>query len=266
MRRRERRRRLTAATSSGPSHDRWLISYADFVTLLLAVFIVLFAFALQSRQNIGKLTTAIHSGFDSLSIAKPSKAEAVTNAMPKNPAVGQAVPPAPPIPKTPPVTIPAPTFNTAELSKQLSTVLGDAIDRKEIVMQQTPDGLIISLRELGFFKSGQAKLLPGAADKLARTAAVLMSHGLEVRVEGHSDDQPIHNTLFSSNWELSTARAMSVLSMLVDHAGFPATKISVAGYGPYHPVDTNDTAEGRRQNRRVDLVVLSPRSKEEELR
>ena len=276
MRRRERRSRLTAVASSGPSHDRWLISYADFVTLLLAVFIVLFAFALQTRQNIGKLTTAIHSGFDSLSIAKAPKANAVTNAIPKNPVIAQALPAssasskalpaASAPPKPPPAAIPAPTFNTAELNKQLSGVLGDAIDRKEIVMQQTPDGLIISLRELGFFKSGQAKLLPGAADKLERTAQVLMSHGLEVRVEGHSDDQPIHNALFSSNWELSTARAMSVLSMLVDHADFPPTHISVAGYGPYHPVDTNDTTEGRRQNRRVDLVVIAPRSQVEELR
>jgi len=262
MRRRERRRQ-SAAASAGPSHDRWLISYADFVTLLLAVFIVLFAFAWQGRQNpqaMGKVSSAIHSGFDALAAGKPP----ATNTPGGQPKLAAKTQP-PTTPKTPPVAPPTPTFNTAELSKQLQGVLGEAITRKEIVMQQTPDGLIISLRELGFFNSGQANLLPGAADKLQRTAQVLMQHGLEVRVEGHSDDQPIHNSSFDSNWELSTARAMSVLSMLVDNAGFPATRISVAGYGPYHPVASNDTPDGRRQNRRVDLVVVAPRSKEEQL-
>ncbi len=92
-----------------------------------------------------------------------------------------------------------------------------------------------------------------------------MQHGLELRVEGHTDDQPIHNTIFQSNWELSIARAMSVLAMLVDEAGFPPTRISVAGYGAFRPVAPNTTLEGRRMNRRVDLVVVAVRTKEESL-
>jgi chemotaxis protein MotB len=79
-----------------------------------------------------------------------------------------------------------------------------------------------------------------------------------VRVEGHSDDQPIHSALYRSNWELSTARAMSVLSAFVDEAGFPAQNISLAGYGPYRPIADNATAAGRRLNRRVNLVVIAP--------
>ena len=85
---------------------------------------------------------------------------------------------------------------------------------------------------------------------------MLTGHGLELRVEGHSDDQPIHNAQFSSNWELSTARAMAVLLYLVNSAGFDPTKISASGYGQYRSVADNATAEGRRMNRRVDLVVL----------
>ena len=132
-------------------------------------------------------------------------------------------------------------------------------------MQRTPDGLIVSLRELGFFSSGEANLLPGAADKLVNTAHLLMQQGLELRIEGHSDDQPIHNATFHSNWELSTARAMSVLSMFVDRAGFPPNRISVAGYGAFRPVGSNDTPEGRRINRRVDLVIVAPRTPEQRL-
>jgi chemotaxis protein MotB len=83
-----------------------------------------------------------------------------------------------------------------------------------------------------------------------------MQHDLELRVEGHSDDQPIHNAEFRSNWELSTARAMTVLLLLVDDSGYDPRKISVAGYGQYRPVADDATPEGRRMNRRVDLVVL----------
>ncbi|ADW70892.1 OmpA/MotB domain protein (plasmid) [Granulicella tundricola MP5ACTX9] len=235
---------------AGPSHDRWLISYADLVTLLFAVFVVLFAYSWHSKQAIRTVSTAIRSGFDSMSAAQ-------TETAPETPVPDQL--------RGPTQSADPLRFDTAKLSQQLQGVLGDAIDKHEIVMQQTADGFIISLRELGFFNSGEATLLPGAAAKLQDTAKVLMEDGLEVRVEGHSDDQPIHNGQFQSNWELSTARAMSVLSLLVDEAGFPPTKISVAGYGPYHPVADNATLDGRRSNRRVDLVVLSPRSREEKL-
>jgi len=244
MRRSQTRRRIQKLKQL-PAHDRWLISYADFVTLLLAVFVVLFAVSWRNKQTLRRVSTSIELGFESLGAGSKNKAPEVL---------------APPGPDNRPEGSKGNSSEamTEDLDKQLMSVLGDAISRQEIVMQKTPEGLVISLRELGFFNSGEAKLLPGAADKLQKTAKVLMEHGLELRVEGHSDDQPIHTAAFQSNWELSTARAMSVLSMLVDHAGFPSDKISVAGYGPYRPVGSNQTAEGRRMNRRVDLVVISP--------
>ena len=243
---RRQRRRMTAKASHAPSQERWLISYADFVTLLFAVFVVLFAYTWKSKQDFRTVSTAIHSGFNQMS-GHPDPAVPPASAQPANQS---------------PV---APRFDSGQLASQLQEVLGDAIARKEIVMQQAPDGLVISLRELGFFNSGEAKLLPGAAEKLVSAAKVLMRHGLELRVEGHSDDQPIHNAIFQSNWELSTARAMSVLSILVDQAGFPASDISVAGYGAFRPVGSNTTPEGRRMNRRVDLVVVSPHTSEQHL-
>jgi len=233
------------------AHDRWLLSYADLVTLLLAVFIVLFGFSRGHQQTIQTMSVGIHSGFEELGISKPQKSPGTV------PIEQTSAPVAAPKP------IASSSFDAAELKKQLEGALGDTMDRNAIVMQKSSEGLTISLRDFGFFNSGDAKLLPGAAEQIKRTAQVLIQRGLEVRVEGHSDDQPIHTASFHSNWELSTARATSVLSLLLDDAGFPPNKLSVAGYGAYRPVADNATPEGRRMNRRVDLVVIAPKSRED---
>jgi chemotaxis protein MotB len=244
-------------THQAASRDRWLISYADFVTLLFAVFVVLFAFSWQKKQQSMKsMSSAIHEGFNSLRASPSEEKESSDSSLSTTPPASAA----PTAPVAAKIGSEAARLDTDDLARQLKGILGDSISKHEIVMQQTPDGLVISLRELGFFDSGGSNLLPGAAEKLKNTAKVLMDRGMELRVEGHSDDQPIHNAAFHSNWELSTARAMSVLTLLVDQGGFPATKISVAGYGPYRPVADNSTPEGRRTNRRVDLVVISPHS------
>lgn len=241
-------RRGASRIEEAPSHDRWLLSYADFVTLLLAVFIVLFAFSRGRKQTIQTVSAGIHSGFQQLSAQESSpSATGPTESTKLEPQSSGAASPLP--------------VQTAQLKTQLEGVLGDAIDKHEIVVQQTTEGLIISLRDFGFFHSGDAELLPGAAAELRKTAQVLMEHHLDLRVEGHSDDQPIHTPLFASNWQLSAARATSVLTLLVDDAGFPPQKISVAGYGPYRPVADNATAEGRGMNRRVDLVIVEPKVK-----
>ncbi|MGD0891320.1 MAG: flagellar motor protein MotB [Terracidiphilus sp.] len=144
-----------------------------------------------------------------------------------------------------------------ELQRQLELAIGKEIRNHEVIMRVTPEGFVISLKDMGFFNSGEARLLPGAADKIERIAKVLSQHGLELRVEGHSDDQPIHTPEFRSNWELSTARAMAVLMMLIDDSGIDPKKVSVAGYGQFRPIADNATSDGRQMNRRVDLVVVA---------
>jgi chemotaxis protein MotB len=144
----------------------------------------------------------------------------------------------------------------AALRRQLAAAMGAELKNHEVELRVTPEGFVISLHELDFFDSGQAVLLPGAAEKIERIAKILSQHGLDLRVEGHSDNQPIHNAQFRSNWELSTARAMTVLLLIVDQGGYDPSKISVAGYAQYRPIADDGTPEGRRQNRRVDLVVV----------
>jgi len=251
-------RRKPADIEHVVSHERWLVSYADFMTLLFAFFVVLFAATYRDNQTIRKLARAIHNGFQTLGAfaadesgsggaystvtanADDNTSRVQNDRTTINPASAGSV------------------ADMLELRRKLEAAIGKELENHEIVIQVTPEGFVISLKELGFFDSGQAQLLPGAGEKIARIAKVLERPGLEIRVEGHSDNQPIHNQQFRSNWELSTARAMTVLELLVSE-GFDPKKLSASGYGEYRPVADNATPEGRRMNRRVDLVVVQSR-------
>jgi chemotaxis protein MotB len=122
------------------------------------------------------------------------------------------------------------------------------------------EGLVVSLREIGFFASGSATLKPGSEASIARIAAILRDRRVSMRVEGHTDDVPIHTSQFTSNWELSTARATEMIKLLIARYGFLPGRLSAAGYGEFHPLASNHSAEGRRQNRRLDLVILADSS------
>jgi chemotaxis protein MotB len=243
------RERRSSRQSHAVTHERWLVSYADFVTLLFAFFVVMFASSRHDVRSITKVSRAIKGGFEQMS-ATPGSISLLSTPDSDNGPVAL------PLSDTPTTTDPMSAVDLAALQRQLKSALSDEIARNEVVMRVTPEGFVISLRESGFFDSGQAVLLPGASEKIKRIAKILIQHGFDLRVQGHSDNVPIHTAQFKSNWELSTTRAMAVLSLLVDETGFDPHKISVAGYGQYHPVGTNDTPEGRRMNRRVDLVVV----------
>jgi chemotaxis protein MotB len=226
------------------------------MTLMFALFVVLFASSYHDKQSIQRVSSALKNGFQEMGTF--SENNSAQQGLPApSPQLG--------IGPNPPETEAAKPnaqgkdsgIDVVELQRKLSQALGKELQRQEVNMRMTPEGFVISLHELGFFDSGDARLLPGAADKIKRIAAVLMQYGLDMRVEGHSDNVPIHNAVFSSNWDLSTARAMAVAMMLLNESGVDPKRMSIAGYGQYHPAASNDTPEGRRANRRVDIVIVS---------
>jgi chemotaxis protein MotB len=233
------------------NHERWLVSYADFMTLLFALFVVLFASSHHDRKSIESVSKAVKTGFQDMAAFSSSDSAADNSRILGPTSTGEVRP----------STVPANAgIDMVELQKKLHKALGKEIERQEVVLRMTPEGFVISLHELGFFGSGEAQLMPGAGDKIKRIAEVLMQYGLDMRVEGHTDNVPIHNAVFASNWDLSTARATAVAMMLLNESGVDPQKMSIAGYAQYHPSASNDTAEGRRANRRVDIVVVSTAS------
>lgn len=236
------------------NHERWLVSYADFITLLFAFFVVLYASAQVDNKKIAQVSAAIQGGFQELGAFSGAGGTLV---LPSD------KPYSPPSPSN--VVDLAHSSGTAGgdspdvnlLKRQLEEALGDEIRKHEIEMRVTPEGLVVSLREVGFFNSGDATLLVDGQNTLTRIATILNEKGFHIRVEGHTDNVPIHTARFRSNWELSTARATEVVSILIEKHGFDPSQVSAAGYSEYRPIASNDTEEGRKSNRRVDIVVVA---------
>jgi chemotaxis protein MotB len=239
--------RRARRTEEDAHADRWMVSYADFMTLMFALFVVLFASAYHDKKAIQRVSAAVKNGFQDLGYFPAIPADGSPAGKAKR---GVTVSPAANDQNDAGIDV-------AELHKKLNKALGKEIERQEVAMRMTPEGFVISLHELGFFDSGEARLKPGAGEKIKRIAAVLTQYGLNMRVEGHSDNVPIHNAFFASNWDLSTARAMAVAMMLIDESGVDPRRMSIAGYGEFHPAASNDTPEGRAANRRVDIVVVA---------
>lgn len=231
-------------------HDRWLVSYADFITLLFSFFVVLYAFAKADQKQQRQVSRAIDSAFQSLGVL-PGMANRGSDlagkeedVVPVNIVMGEeALSPA------------EVKDDLTRIQRELTQTLSNQVAAHTVSIQMGRDGLVISLREAGFFGSGSAVPKPAALPTLRQIAASLGRTAYDVRVEGHTDNVPIHTGNFESNWELSTARAVSITRLMLATGAVPPERISAAGYGEFHPIASNETAEGRALNRRVDLVV-----------
>ncbi len=240
------------------SHERWLVSYADFITLMFAFFVVLYASATANQKKQAQVAASINAAFRALGIfpgaaRKPEPVNGPSGAdkpaVPMNIIMGEDV------------MAPAPVRDDLNrIRRELTQTLSNQVAGHTVSIQMGHDGLVISLREAGFFASGAATPKPETLPILRQIAASLASTPYDLRIEGHTDNVPIHTAEFDSNWELSTARAMSIARIFLDHRLIPPDRISTAGYAEFHPVASNDTPEGRAENRRVDLVVM-PRSR-----
>jgi chemotaxis protein MotB len=226
-------RRAAPPTRSG--HDRWLISYADLVTLLLALFTTLYAASTIDAQKLGPLSSSIREAFD----APP--ATAVPGAAPAIVA---------------PVTVVAGAPPREDLQLRLARDLAEAIKLDRVRMHRDARGLILSLPEEAAFAVASSDVSGEARQMVDRIAAAVAPTPNSIRIEGHTDDVPIRTSRFQSNWELSTARASAVVEYLVTTSGLAPGRLSAAGYGEFHPRVPNDTPENRAANRRIDIVIL----------
>ena len=251
---------------SHTNHERWLVSYADFITLLFAFFVVLYASAQVDQRKVGKLALAIQVAFQELGVFPASTTKVPVNVDEPMPfSTVQAIENAKHntelgrIASTPIDALSASSeeANISALQAELQQALQKEISLHTVALHRESEGLVISLREFGFFDSGSADLRPSAMPALDRIASILAIRTCRLRIEGHTDNVPIHTVQMASNWELSTARATELVRLLITRYNFAAERLSAAGYAEYHPIASNATAQGRAQNRRVDLVILA---------
>lgn len=223
-----------AKRGNAPGHlhehrDRWLVSYSDLITLLFALFVVLYAAADQTRARLIAQAVALELGGPQTVGAVNLGGEGV---LPEHEAVRARVQAA---------------IERAIASNKSLT--------ESARIHITERGIVVSLAEAGFFAPGEASVRQDANGLIDEIAAALRETDSLVRIEGHTDSFPISNTRYPSNWELSAARASTVLARLVER-GIPSSRLAVAGYGGERPIATNETPEGRALNRRVDIVIL----------
>jgi chemotaxis protein MotB len=230
-------------------HDRWLISYADFITLLFGLFVVLYAFARADQKKQAQIPAAIDSALHAMGLPIGAQGGAENTSQHSTPSTE--------IVTAEQVRQPAAVKQDLErIERELKQTLSGALAAHTVSISMSRDGLVISLREAGFFDSGSAKVKPQAMESLRQIAASLGRVPYDVRVEGNTDNVPEHDAAFDSNWELSGARAMGITRLFLSWRAIAPVRLSAAGYGEFHPVASNDTPEGRAQNRRVDLLVL----------
>ena len=239
------------------NHDRWLLSYADFITLLFALFVVLFAAAQSDKSKIGAIRSsylqAVQKGASYAGKPVVSKVLGGTvddvgigNAMRKGPggAVRASQEAERPVPaELLPVLQP--------LTRELATEIAGGSLR----LHMDARGLVISFEQTALFSSGDDRVQSESVPVFERIAKVLATIPNDLLVEGHTDPVPIHNSKFHSNWELSAARSIAVMNLLIHRFGIPAHRIAITGYADNKAVDGNDSEAGRSRNRRVDLVI-----------
>lgn len=257
------RRRRTPPHSN---NERWLVSYADFITLLFAFFVVLYSSAQVDQRRVGRLAMAIQVAFQELGAFPASTTQIPLNSDEPMPfSVVQAIENAnhhtdiARISSSPndPLDAPVEETDLSALQQELQQALQKEIILHTIALHRESEGLVISLREFGFFDSGSAALKPSGEPALDRIASLLAVRACRIRIEGHTDNIPIHNFQMASNWELSTARSTELVRLLIQRYSFSPERLSAAGYAEYHPIASNRTPQGRAQNRRVDLVILN---------
>ncbi|MBI5660360.1 MAG: flagellar motor protein MotD [Nitrosomonadales bacterium] len=233
------------------NHERWLISYADFITLLFAFFVVMYAISAVNIEKYKVFSEALTTAFGKQGTTRQEASESggeqdtllkslvdrrnarLLERMRKQQEYMQGV---------------ASDFGQA-MAAQIASGL--------VSITRTSRGVVLEINASALFNQGEAELQSGSIKTMARVAQILGQGDQSIEVEGYTDDTPIRNARFPSNWELSSARASSVVRLFIEH-GVAASRLTAVGSAANRPIVSNDTAEGRARNRRVTVTVLSP--------
>jgi len=241
------------------NHERWLVSYADFITLLFAFFVVMFATSQTDKAKAQQVSESVKRALDGEKMSSMISAilggtineKGKGNAMMRGPGGVQKQVTEKPEDKKEKLAelVPSLKILSEELKKEIES------GRIEINMQ--PRGLVVSFAQAALFPSGEDVISPDAYEGLSKVAAAINRLPNPVRLEGHTDSIPIRTPRFRSNWELSAARSIALMAILTEKYGVPADRLSIAGYADTAPIASNETESGRARNRRVDIVVLN---------
>jgi chemotaxis protein MotB len=211
---------MTRKTHRSPvGTDRWVISWADLLTLLFASVVVLYASA--ARNNTATLLKNTVEAHETQVANKPRENQ------------------------------------LASAFERLNQSLSEEVARGQLQLSLSQQGIVVSLKDRAYFESASDGVEPAAIESIGKIAAVIRELPNDVRLEGHSDSLPIHNQKFRDNWSLSAARSAAVLSLLESRFEIPSRRLAIAGYADNQPVSENESVEGRARNRRVDIVILS---------
>jgi chemotaxis protein MotB len=228
------------------NHERWLVSYADFITLLFAFFVVMYS---VSSVNEGKFRVLSDSLVNSFANNKP---------------VGELSLVTLPIQKSTPIQVKE-EQKSADNSRsylKVANAITTAKVPQGVKITSTERGLNIRIKDEALFSSGSASINPQIREFIDLIASLVRDLPNPIAVEGHTDNQPIRTVVFPSNWDLSTARANTLIRYLIEHQQLAAHRFSSTGYAGTRPIESNDTLEGRASNRRVELIVLRDISSE----
>ena len=256
------------------NNDRWLLTYSDLITLLMVFFVVMYAISEADKVKFEQLKYSMQRALKGDGAEDPGlqmlqrEGSGVLDVQARQAAVSRLdhgaadAAPKPPAPTAAPVD--------EELLEQLrQAVVPLAVAQgvtSYVSVQATEDGVAISLSGNLLFDSGKAELRPEGVVFLHAVAEVLRAWPNRVRVEGHTDGVAINTSLYPTNWELSSARAVVTTRYLVEQEKLAPGRIGVAAYGEFRPVADNATREGRARNRRIDILVLNARPTEEDTR
>jgi chemotaxis protein MotB len=243
------RRKKRQRPEEHENHERWLVSYADFITLLFAFFVVMYALSSINEGKYRILSDSLSNAFRNVS-SSAGQIMVITEGAPPLP-----VPVARPD-KGADETKARQRNRMRNMAQEIMNALAPLAQEGKVRVLESSRGVMVEINDSVLFAPGQANLSPLSANALQAVAEVIAGTEFPVTIEGHTDNVPINTPQFPSNWELSAVRATTVLRLFAA-SGVGQGRLTAIGYGEQRPVETNDTAQGRSRNRRVTIVIDS---------